>query len=254
MRLFIIVWLTLWHLSTSAHTLWVYDQENKQVVLEENGDQVRPIASITKIMTAMVYLDYTQDLDQKIYFKPVLGSRLPAREYTRSDLLKALLVKSDNSAAEMLAADYPGGREEFIRAMNVKAILLGMHNTSFVDPSGLGKNNLSTGQEVNLMTNLAFTYYEFIKETSAKKQVTVETKTKKKKSLITLDNTNSNLLNRFSNIVMSKTGFTSPAGRCVTFVIKENQRLYTIVILGAKSVPDRIDLAKKIIYNLQTGV
>lgn len=254
MRLFIIICLTLWHLSASAHTLWVYDQEHKQVVMEENGDQVRPIASITKIMTAMVYLDYTQDLDQKIYFKPVLGSSLPAREYTRSDLLKALLIKSDNSAAEILAADYPGGREEFIRVMNAKAVQIGMNNTNFVDPSGLGENNRSTGKEVNLMTNLAFTQYEFIKETSAKKQVTVETRTKKKNNSITLTHTNSNLLNRFSNIIMSKTGFTNPAGRCVTFVIRENQRLYTIVILGAKSVPERIDLAKKIIYNLRTGV
>jgi D-alanyl-D-alanine endopeptidase (penicillin-binding protein 7) len=168
--------------------------------------------------------------------------------------LNALLIKSDNSAAEILAADYPGGREEFIRAMNMKAVQIGMHNTSFVDPSGLGENNRSTGKEVNLMTNLAFTQYGFIKESSAKKQVTVETKNKKKKSLITLNHTNSNLLNKFNNIVMSKTGFTNPAGRCVTFVIKENQRLYTIVILGAKSGIDRIDLAKKIIYNLQTGV
>ena len=107
------------------------------IELSRNADRVRSIASLTKIMTAMVALDYDKDLSRRLTLTQRVGSFLPRQQYTREQLLEAMLVKSDNAAAETLAEDYPGGRTAFIAEMNRQAQAWQLYNTTFDDASGL---------------------------------------------------------------------------------------------------------------------
>lgn len=230
------------------NTLWLHNNTEDTTLIDVNSNLIRPIASITKIMTAMVALDYSKDLEQKLKLVSSPRSPLPKIFYTRRDLLNATLVKSDNAAAETLAKDYPGGRDGFIQAMNAKAKSLGMENTSFEDASGLSKNNVSTAKEVHIML-LAAMEYEFIKDSSVQKHVQVETYTKKQTKIIELPNTNRHLLFQFDNIVMSKTGTTSAAGYCVAMVVQQGRDTFTMVVLGTKNHKSRINTASSIIVN-----
>ena len=95
-------------------SVWVYNVTRDRVEYAYNSEQIRPIASITKIMTAMVALDYDKDLSRTLKLSTRVGSNLPRQTYNRWQLFQAMLVRSDNAAAETLAADYPGGRNAFI--------------------------------------------------------------------------------------------------------------------------------------------
>jgi D-alanyl-D-alanine endopeptidase (penicillin-binding protein 7) len=237
--------------SNMAHAIppesfWVYDVNAKKESIASNQLVVRPIASITKLMTAMVALDHFKDLKEKIKIKN--GSKLPPDHYTIEDLLTAMLVRSDNIAAETIAENFPGGREAFLRAMNHKAYFSKLTNTKFIDPSGLSVHNVSTAEEVGKMVLMA-SNYDFIKNTSTKKQASFEVLQKKKAKVLILENTNRKLLFEFASIILSKTGFTNPAGFCLALAVEQDHKKYIIVILGTKSPKQRIDLAEKLIYN-----
>ena len=244
------VWsLTLiWSTATIAESIWLYDTTQQLVELERDSQQVRAIASITKIMTAIVALDHDPDLDRRLMLNRLVGSHLPSRTYTRGELFDAMLVKSDNAAAETLAADYPGGRNSFIAAMNARAQRMGLVNTSFQDPSGLGALNLSTAQETGQLIR-AGAVYVLIRETSVKKQVAIETTYKKKIRTIDLTHTNQPLLFEFDNIIAGKTGLTSAAGWCVALLVEQSQRQYVIVVLGSRTKQARLDTVKNLMYN-----
>lgn len=224
----------------------VYNNTQNKIIVEKNSTDTRSIASVTKLMTAMVYLDQHNELSTKIHLTSAIKSNLPKQQYTRHDLLNAMLVKSDNAAAESLAADYNGGRELFIIAMNEKAKALGMVDTKFTDASGLNSTNVSTALDISKML-LEAHKYQYIIDISTKKQTEIETQ--KKNKLLTLRNTNVQLLNLFDNIELSKTGFTTPAGFCVAFVIKQGSEIFTVVILGSKNLKERLDVAKYLVSN-----
>jgi D-alanyl-D-alanine endopeptidase (penicillin-binding protein 7) len=226
----------------------VYNITRDKVEYSSNADQVRPIASITKIMTAMVTLDYNKDLSRTLTLSKLADTHLPRQTYNRWQLLQAMLVRSDNGAAETLAADYPGGREEFIAQMNRQAREWGMKNTRFEDPTGLSANNVSTVSEVADMMNTAAGYW-IIRDTTVKKQVAVEAQYKKKIRTINLANTNAPLLFEFDSIVVSKTGLTSKAGWCVGLVVEQRRQQYSIVVLGTKNKQERKATVEKVIYN-----
>ena len=116
-------------------SIWVYNHTQDTIVLNQNANTVRPIASITKLMTAMVALDHDPVLTRSIKLVNRVGSSLPGGQYTRRQLFDAMLVRSDNAAAETLAQDFPGGRVAFVRAMNRRALSLGMTSTSPLEPS-----------------------------------------------------------------------------------------------------------------------
>lgn len=226
---------------------WVFDLETKQVIIDNSRDnQARPIASLSKLMTAMVALDYSQDLSRELKIDRRVGTRLPATHYTRFDLMHALLVHSDNSAAETLAADYPGGREAFVTAMNLKAQTLGMLNTHFDDPSGLSRLNVSTAPEVGIMLQATHTY-SLITSISTLKQARIPTK---KNRFVEFFNTNHAVLSRFSNIELSKTGFTNPAGFCMGLIVTRSQRQFAIVVLGEPTKIKRAATIDKIMRQL----
>ena len=226
----------------------VYNITQDRVQYKYNDQTVRPIAAITKIMTAMVALDYDKDLSRTLMLSNRVGGTLPRQTYNRWQLLQAMLVRSDNAAAETLAADYPGGRDAFIARMNSQAQEWGWTNTRFDDPTGLSANNVSTVMEVADMMHTSASYW-LIRETSTKKQIAIESKYKKRVRTINLNNTNQPLLFEFDSIVVSKTGLTSRAGWCLGLVVEQNRQQFSVVVLGTRSKDDRKATVKKAIYN-----
>ena len=218
----------------------------------EYGKQInltRPIASVTKLMTAMVALEYDKNLKRELKIDSNVGGTLPRnRSYTRHELFSAMLVRSDNSAAETLSRDYPGGRKAFIDRMNTMAFELKMPNTKFDDPTGLSANNVSTAIDISTLVSNAAQHI-LIRETSIKKQIEIESYFKKKVRKLVLNNTNKPVLFEFNEIVVSKTGFTSRAGYCLALSVEKNGQTYSVVILGAKDKFDRIKKVEDVMYN-----
>ena len=229
-------------------SVWVYNVTRDRVEYAYNSEQVRPIASITKIMTAMVALDYNKDLSRTLKLSTRVASNLPRQTYNRWQLFQAMLVRSDNAAAETLAEDYPGGREAFIRKMNQQAQQWGMKNTKFEDPTGLSANNISSVDDVANMLETSAGYW-LIQEVTTRKQIAVETQFKKKIRTVSLNNTNSPLLFEFDNIIVSKTGLTSKAGWCLGLVVEQKKQQFVIVVLGEPTKQERIRTIQKIMYN-----
>jgi D-alanyl-D-alanine endopeptidase (penicillin-binding protein 7) len=193
--------------------------EEHRIVQSSNHSEVHSIASLTKLVTAMVCID-SGKCDEK--------------------LLERLLVRSDNNAANKIAETYSGGRSAFVRDMNNKVQSIGLHETKFVDPSGLGVFNVSTAREY-IDVVIESEKYPLIKKISSSATI--------KQKKVTLHNTNRVLLEgNMWGIILSKTGFTSHAGRCLALVV-QSKRKYAIVILGEKSVEKRIELAKRLIGN-----
>ena len=231
-----------------ADSALLYNVTQHRIEMSRDADRVRSIASITKVMTAMVALDYDKDLSRPLTLTKRVGSYLPRQQYTREQLLEAMLVKSDNAAAETLAEDYPGGRSAFIARMNSQAQNWDLKHTRFEDASGLGAGNTSTVHDVAAMMMVATNYW-FIRETSVKKQVAFDTRYKKKIRTIRLGHTSGNILFTFDNIVVSKTGLTSAAGWCVGLVAEQNGQQYVIVVLGSRNKTERLNTVKNIMYN-----
>lgn len=229
-------------------SVWVYNATRDRVEYAYNSEQVRPIASVTKIMTAMVALDYDKDLSRTLKLSTRVGSNLPRQTYNRWQLFQAMLVRSDNAAAETLAADYPGGRDAFIARMNQQAQQWGMKQTRFEDPTGLSPNNISSVADVANMMEASSGYW-LIQEVTTRKQIAVETQFKKRIRTVSLNNTNSPLLFEFDNIIVSKTGLTSKAGWCLGLVVEQRKQQFVIVILGAPTKQERIKTVQKIMYN-----
>lgn len=226
----------------------VFNISKNKIEYASNADVVRPIASITKIMTAMVTLDSDKDLNKTLRLSTRVGSYIPVQNYNRWQLLQAMLVRSDNAAAETLAADYPGGRAAFIEKMNSQAQEWGLKNTKFEDPTGLGAGNISTVEEVSTLMETSAAYW-VIREIATRKQIAVETQFKKKIRTINLTNTSAPLLFEFDNILVSKTGLTSRAGWCVGLVVEQQRQRYAIVVLGSRTKQDRFRTVEQVMYN-----
>jgi D-alanyl-D-alanine carboxypeptidase len=225
---------------TKAASTLIYDQNNGEILTCDNCNVPRPIASLTKIMTALVALEHNSDFSKPVFVGQ--GSKIPPGINTRGDLFTAMLVRSDNKAAELLAEDYPGGRKAFIRAMNAKARSLGMEFTRFVDPSGLGSGNIANIGEINNLIKVA-SLQPIIADTSVLPQVEI----KNKKYKVLLDNTNKMLLAEFHEIKFSKTGFTNASGWSVGMILERQGQRFIVIVLGARDKVERYNLAKDMI-------
>lgn len=198
----------------------VYDAESGDIIYQKKANEKSSIASLTKLMTAMVIIDSNLDLDKKVTitkndFDKIKGttSRLwLGSELSRKELLSIALIASDNRAASAISNSYPGGKKAFVQAMNVKAKQLGMDDTLFADPTGLDKNNISTAIDLVKMTQAA-QQYPLIRELSTLSYYEAHIKNKK----IKLNYNNTNLLVRQGlwNIDISKTGYIREAGKCL---------------------------------------
>jgi len=229
-------------------SIWVYNQTQDTIVFNQNANTVRPIASITKLMTAMVALDHDPTLTRSIKLVNRVGSSLPGGQYTRRQLFDAMLVRSDNAAAETLAQDYPGGRAAFVRAMNRRATVLKMTSTRFQDPSGLSRNNTGTAGDIGTLVAAAGKY-ALIREISVQQQVRIESHFKQRIRIISLPNTNQPVLFSFDTIQVSKTGFTNPAGWCVALLVERNKQTFAVVVLGSENKSRRLDTVRDLMYN-----
>jgi len=248
MRLLILTLLFVFGIAHAREpSVYVYNETADRVEYQHNSTEYRPIASITKLMTAMVALDHSKDLFRQLPLNTTVRSNLPRGTYTRQDLFTAMLVRSDNAAAETLAADYPGGRKEFIWRMNQQARAWEI-NAVFRDPTGLDAHNMATAGDVGTMAAYAASYW-VIRDASVKKTVAFERKFKKRLKKIQLNNTNRPLLMEFDEIIASKTGFTNPAGYCVALVVEHKKQRRVIVVLGERNKSRRTDTVQDIMYN-----
>ncbi len=225
-------------------SLLLHNTNTGHTLISQNTQEQRPLASITKLMTALVALDTGYALERPVPLNRRWSTVLPARSYTRGELMTAMLVRSDNSAAETLAGDYPGGREEFIREMNDRARRLGMHHTRFEDASGLSANNISSAEDIAILVKEALKL-EYMRKTTTIKHTEIEVPGKKKPIKIQINNTNSPLLGAHDSAVLSKTGLTSKAGWCVAMAFEQDNQQYIVVVLGAKNKAERTKMVER---------
>jgi serine-type D-Ala-D-Ala endopeptidase (penicillin-binding protein 7) len=242
--------------AASAHTLSlrsaaaiVQDAETGEILYGKNASAVTPIASITKLMTAMVVLDAGLDLNETITISAEdmdalrgTHSRLkPGASLSRDELLRVALMSSENRAAAALARNYPGGIEAFKRAMNLKAQLLGMNDTHFDDATGLSSANVASAEDLVKLVRAAHRY-ELIRNytTMTGHELHVAGRP------LAYHNTNRLVANESWNIGLSKTGFTNDAGRCLVLQAKLAERQVIIVLLDSWGKLSRIADANRV--------
>ena len=207
---------------------WLVANESGTVIEGVNTTEVRSIASITKLLTAMIVLDASQDLDEGIK-----TARYRAT-ISRQMLMDMALVRSDNTAATLLCQHYPSGYQGCIQALNDKAASLGMTDTHFEDPTGLDKRNVSTANDLLKLVQAA-TIYPLIVAAGNKDSVTLQVK----KRLTFFKNTNP-MVGHGHGILVSKTGFINRAGGCIVMSLLTINGLRTVILLGSRNTHTRI--------------
>lgn len=224
-----------------------------EVILERNADLIQPIASITKLMTAMVVLDADQPLDEELTINYRLSSkyhtRLPrsVKTLSRQTLINLAIVKSDNLAAYTLCYYYPGGVDNCVRAMNTKTIQMQLRNTHFTDPTGLDETNVSTARELAQLVIQA-SHYQNITDASGMPQVLIKVKRK----WWQFGNTNP-LVKKSDNIRVSKTGYINASGGCLVMLVNTNVGERVVVLLNSRNTRTRIPEAEKIVVTVSHG-
>lgn len=227
----------------------VINQNTNEIIYAKNTNAPTPIASVTKLMTAMVILDSGVSLQEEVtvtnadvdYLKGT-SSRLPiGTRLTRDELINLALIASENRAASALATTYPGGRAQFIREMNQKALSLGMINTHFSDSTGLDSSNVSTAEDLAKMVNAAY-QYDVIRNASTTSSYDVYLSNR----LAHFNNTNSLVRNSDWVIGLSKTGFINEAGRCLVMQAQLAGEPVIIVLLDSFGKYSRIGDANRV--------
>jgi D-alanyl-D-alanine endopeptidase (penicillin-binding protein 7) len=241
----------------SANAL-VIDVQNGQPVYQKAADEVTSIASLTKLMTAMVVLDANLSLDDPVAvdmddFDYLKGSHSRLRmgaTLSRDEMLRLALMASENRAASSLARHYPGGTPAFVAAMNAKAAALGMTRTRFEDPTGLTPNNVSTAHDLARMVQAA-AEYPLIRDYSTTPAHFVEIQPTGQ----TLGFNNSNGLVKSGawDIQLQKTGYIREAGRCVVMLATIASRPMVIVLLDSIGKYTRMGDAQRVKHWLETG-
>ena len=229
----------------------VLDAKTGETLFAKNADAVHPIASITKLMTAMVVLDSKLPLDEPIRISSEdldtlkgTRSRLPVgAHFRRDDLIRIALVASDNRAAAALGRSYPGGIEAFVTAMNAKAKLLGLQATQFVDSSGLAPGNVSSPAELARLVSEA-SRYDIIREYSTTPALDVTLPDTGRK--VNYVNTNALVRAGDWDIGLSKTGYISESGKCLVMQAMIANTPIVIVLLDSWGRLTRIGDANRI--------
>jgi serine-type D-Ala-D-Ala endopeptidase (penicillin-binding protein 7) len=248
----------------SSQSVLVFDQTSGQALLTKNATLQTPIASITKLMTAMLVIDAGQPLDEKITITSEdrdtlkgTGSRLAfGASYTRGQLLHLALIASDNRAAHALGRTYPGGMDRFVDTMNRMAHALGMKDTVYVEPTGLSSENRSTALDLAVLVDHAYQNYPEVRHISTTGNYTLGTqrvvlKKKNKKAQVLYRPVAFNNTNRFTraddwHIGLSKTGFINEAGHCLVMQAQVADRDVIIVLLDAQGKNNRAGDATRI--------
>ena len=247
----------------SAQSVLVFDQTSGQPLLAKNADLQTPIASITKLMTAMLVVDAAQPLGERITITDEdrdtikgTGSRLAVgATYTRGQLLHLALIASDNRAAHALARTTSGGLNRFVANMNRMARALGMKSTVYVEPTGLSSDNQSTALDLAKLADYAYQNYPEIREitstgsyTLGSQRVVVKKRHRQQVFYRTVAFNNTNRFTRAEDwhIGLSKTGFINEAGHCLVMQAEVAQRDVIIVLLDAQGRNNRAGDATRI--------
>lgn len=241
----------------SASTAYVQDLETSTVLFAKNENVVRPIASISKLMTALVVVDANLPMDEMIEItdddvdtlKHTTSRLRVGTVLSRGDMLHLALMSSENRAAHALGRNYPGGMPAFVAAMNAKARSLGMLNTRFVEPTGLSSENVSSPRDLARMLRAASQrplIHRYSTDTEYEVEINNRTQTFR----------NTNLLVRKPDwdIKVSKTGFINEAGECLVMLARINGRDMAIVLLDSQGKLSRIGDAVRIRRIVQNDV
>ena len=239
----------------------VMDQSTGELLYAKNPDLATPIASITKLMTAMVTLDAGLRLDEEIDITSedvdrlkFTSSRLPlGTTLTREELLHLALIASENRAAAALSRSYPGGREAFVQAMNRKAQQLSMHNTHYVDGTGLSSSNRSTAADLAKLVDLAYRNYPLIRNITTTGNYDVDVPGRKRMRHVAYMNTNALTRNKDWDIGVSKTGYINEAGHCLVMQAQISGQKVVIVLLDSFGKMSRIGDAARIKRWIENG-
>jgi D-alanyl-D-alanine endopeptidase (penicillin-binding protein 7) len=233
-----------------SNAVLVVDAATGEVVMDKNGDAVTPIASITKLMTAIVILESGLDLQtpvaltrEDVDLKKGSRSRLRTGvSLTRDELLLIALMASENRAAAALGRSYPGGTQAFVAAMNEMSAELQMNDTRFVDPTGLSPQNVSSARDLAKLVRAAHGY-PLIREYSTRGKATVLLSGKQK---MNYHNTNGLVRNSRWEIDLSKTGYISEAGRCLVMQVRLASKDLIVVLLDSWGKHSRVGDANRI--------
>jgi len=227
----------------------VVDEDSGEILFGKNAQSKLPIASLTKLMTAIVILDAQLDPHEPVTITKADVDRLRGSHsrlqvgtiLTRDELLHLALMASENRAASALASSYPGGREACVMAMNLKAQLLGMSGTRFEDATGLSGRNLSTAEDLAMLVRAAHAYPKIRDySTSTSLQVKVG------RRAMRFGNTNRLTLSSRWDIGLSKTGYIAEAGRCLVMQVTLAERSIIIVLLDSWGKYTRVSDAARI--------
>jgi serine-type D-Ala-D-Ala endopeptidase (penicillin-binding protein 7) len=227
----------------------VLDQDTNEVLLSKNPDAVLPIASITKLMTALVVADAQQPLDEVLTINTEdidteKGSRSRLQlgtQLTRSEALHLALMASENRAANALGRHYPGGLAAFVEAMNRRARALGMTHTRYVEPTGLSSRNQSNASDLALLMREA-DKHDMIRRLST----SLEAEIAVGRRALQFRNTNSLVRNSDWEIGLQKTGYIAEAGRCVVMQAQLAGRKLIMVLLDSAGRYSRVGDAERI--------
>lgn len=227
----------------------IFNNKTGEILYQKNADRVMPIASISKLMSAMVVLDARLDMNEPITITADeidrlkgTGSRLAiGTTLTRGELLHLSLMSSENRATHALGRTYPGGMSAFVAAMNAKAQSLGMYSSRFYEPTGLNFQNVSTANDLNRMVAAA-SKYPLINKNSTSNYGSVWTANGRQ------NYKNSNALVREGswNIELQKTGYIREAGRSMVVKANVQNQPITIVLLNSPTSTTRVNDARKI--------
>ena len=236
-------------LQLESAAVYVEDQASGDVIVSKNSQSIQPIASITKLMTAMVALDAMPNLKETLTIGnddvdllKGTGSRLRVgAELTREEMLRLALMSSENRAASALSRHYPGGKTAFVEAMNSKAHNLGLNDTRFKDPTGLTAANVSSPRDLAKMVNAAY-QYPLIREFSTTAGDTVRVSGRE----LQYNNTNALIKSPNWDIGLSKTGYIAEAGKCLVMQAWVNSKPTIIVLLDSVGKATRMADANRI--------
>lgn len=230
----------------------VYNMTNQKVVTGSLDRSEVSIASISKLMTVYTVFKENQDMSELL---TVQSKQTPNTKIakgmilTRYDLVNLALISSDNLAAITLAENFPGGYTRFVHKMNIHAEELGMHHTRFIEPTGLSPMNYSSIEDIVTLTK-EVSNYDMVKF-AAKSTTIVAQNVRGKKPIAVNGNSTSKYFGK-EGIVTIKTGFTRAAGFCITMLVKANDQLYNVTVLGARTAYERqvlIEKSLKVIYS-----
>jgi D-alanyl-D-alanine endopeptidase (penicillin-binding protein 7) len=234
-----------------SHAAMVFNPLTGRALYAKNAEMPMPIASITKLMTAMVVLEGKQNMDEPVVIDNAdvdiiksSRSRLPVgTAFRREDLLRLSLMASDNRAAAALGRTYPGGTTAFVDAMNAKARQIGLQNARFVDPTGLAPTNVASPQDLALLVAEASNFAQ-IREYSTTPELQVMLPNSKR--AMGFNNTNALVRSSGWDIGLSKTGYINEAGKCLVMHATIGNNPVVIVLLDSWGKLTRMGDANRI--------